>query len=172
MNFDNNKKWLAVYTRPRWEKKVNLLLEQKGMDAFCPLVKTRKKWADRYKTVEVPLFSSYIFAHINPKQQLLLKQTAGVVGLIHHCGVPAEITADEIERVKYIVREESVSELEAISLQQMSVGDRLTIKAGVLKDWEGDVVRFKGKSVVMLLKQFDCALVAKINVGHENLVGV
>jgi hypothetical protein len=25
------KKWLAVYTRPRWEKKVNQLLAEKGL---------------------------------------------------------------------------------------------------------------------------------------------
>jgi len=27
-----NRKWFALYTKPRWEKKVNQLLNQKGVE--------------------------------------------------------------------------------------------------------------------------------------------
>ncbi|HEV7622062.1 MAG TPA: transcription termination/antitermination NusG family protein, partial [Flavisolibacter sp.] len=49
-------KWYAIYTRPRWEKKVNGLLIQKGIESYCPLNKVRRKWSDRIKLVEEPLF--------------------------------------------------------------------------------------------------------------------
>ncbi|MGN6401535.1 MAG: transcription termination/antitermination NusG family protein, partial [Flavisolibacter sp.] len=29
-------KWYAIYTRPRWEKKVNSLLVQKKIESYCP----------------------------------------------------------------------------------------------------------------------------------------
>ncbi|HRX93358.1 MAG TPA: transcription termination/antitermination NusG family protein, partial [Chitinophagaceae bacterium] len=58
---ETNKRWLAVYTKPRWEKKVNKLFKEKGLESYCPLNKVRRKWSDRMKIVEEPLFKSYVF---------------------------------------------------------------------------------------------------------------
>jgi transcription antitermination factor NusG len=60
-----NTKWYAIYTRPRWEKKVNFLLQGKGIESYCPLNKVRRKWSDRIKTIEEPLFKSYVFVKID-----------------------------------------------------------------------------------------------------------
>ena len=57
-------KWYAIYTRPRWEKKVNSLLINKGVESYCPLNRVRRKWSDRIKTIEEPLFKSYVFVKI------------------------------------------------------------------------------------------------------------
>ena len=32
----NVKKWFVIYTRPRWEKKVNQLLQMQGINSYCP----------------------------------------------------------------------------------------------------------------------------------------
>jgi transcription antitermination factor NusG len=58
------KKWFAIYTRPRWEKKVHKLLEEKGIECYCPLNKVHRKWSDRIKIVEEPLFKSYVFVKL------------------------------------------------------------------------------------------------------------
>ena len=39
MEINKGKKWLAVYTKPRWEKKVNSKLLEKGIDSWCPVQK-------------------------------------------------------------------------------------------------------------------------------------
>src|SRR5690606_39358625 len=72
------KNWYVVYTRSRWEKKTDLLLKEKSIQSFCPIVKTRRKWADRNKVVEFPLFSSYLFVYADPREQVQVRQTAGV----------------------------------------------------------------------------------------------
>ena len=33
INGQHNRRWYAIYTRPRWEKKVNLLLGEKGVES-------------------------------------------------------------------------------------------------------------------------------------------
>jgi transcription antitermination factor NusG len=58
------KNWYALYTKPRWEKKIHKLLQQKGIESYCPLNKVRRKWSDRIKVVEEPLFKSYIFVRV------------------------------------------------------------------------------------------------------------
>ncbi|RYZ19047.1 MAG: antitermination protein NusG, partial [Chitinophagaceae bacterium] len=34
--------WYAIYTKPRWEKKVAELLTRKGIENYCPLNKVVK----------------------------------------------------------------------------------------------------------------------------------
>lgn len=165
----NQKQWIAIYTRPKWEKKVNHFLLQQGIACFCPLIKTKRQWADRKKIVEIPLFPSYVFAEADQLQQYHVEQIAGVVGIVHHCGKPATVTKEEISRIKSLLQAD-YQELESVSFDQVSAGDRIKVKAGVLSDWQGEVIMVKGKSVVMVLEQFNCALIAKVDVSQKNLL--
>ena len=66
------KKWIAVYTKPRHEKTVALELGKKGIESYLPLLKERRKWSDRKKWVEFPLFRSYVFVKIELKNVISL----------------------------------------------------------------------------------------------------
>jgi len=57
------KKWYAVYTRPRWEKKVSELVTKKKLTTYCPLNRVVKQWSDRKKVIFEPLFTSYVFVN-------------------------------------------------------------------------------------------------------------
>src|SRR6188768_4001625 len=93
-------KWYAVYTKPRWEKKVADLLTKKGLTNYCPLNKVRKQWADRKKTVYEPLFTSYVFVYVTELEHLILKKTSGVINLVYWLGKPALIRDEEILTIK------------------------------------------------------------------------
>ena len=54
-----NKQWIVVRSKPRSEKVVYKELVSKNIEAYLPLLKERRKWSDRKKWVEFPLFSSY-----------------------------------------------------------------------------------------------------------------
>ena len=76
-------KWYAIYTRPRWEKKVNHLLLQKGVESYCPLNKVRRKWSDRIKIIEEPLFKSYVFVKVAESDRTEIRMTDGVyIGMV------------------------------------------------------------------------------------------
>jgi len=64
-NTTNGFPWFAIRTRPRWEKLVHQALEGKGYEAFLPLYKSRRRWCDRIKELEVPLFSGYLFCRLD-----------------------------------------------------------------------------------------------------------
>ena len=66
----DNKKWIAVYTKPRHEKTVENELLKKGFEVYLPILKERRKWSDRKKWVEFPLFRSYIFVRTEIKKSL------------------------------------------------------------------------------------------------------
>ena len=94
--------WYAIYTKPRWEKKVHSLLTEKKIESYCPLNKVRKKWSDRMKTVEEPLFKRYVFARVNEEEQTKVRMTAGVMNFVYWQGKPAIIPAKEIETITEI----------------------------------------------------------------------
>jgi len=155
-DFDNYR-WNVVYTRSRWEKKVDKILKMQNINSFCPTIKTKHRWVDRIKIVELPLFKSYLFVMANPKELLKVRQTMGVVNFVQHCGKPASINNAEIERIRTLV--ESYDNIEAVGLPRIRVGDTIKIQDGVLLDWQGEVLKIQGKSVVMLMKELNCALV-------------
>src|SRR5690606_29022558 len=107
-----------------------------------------------------------VFAEVNHSEQYQVEQAAGVVGVVYHCGKPAIITEAEINRIKTLLRED-YPELESISFDQIGLGHRIKVKTGVLSDWQGEVIMVKGKSVVMVLEQFNCALIAKVDVSQQ-----
>ena len=79
---DNSEKWIAVYTKPRHEKTVSNELYKKGYEVYLPLLKERRKWSDRKKWIEFPLFRSYLFVRTDIKNVLFVVQTYGVVKII------------------------------------------------------------------------------------------
>lgn len=94
-------KWYAIYTNPRAEKKVNLLLQQKGIESYLPLQATIKQWSDRKKKVEEPLFKSYVFVNIEYElEHLSVLNTAGVVKFVRIGKESTSIRNEVIEALK------------------------------------------------------------------------
>jgi transcription antitermination factor NusG len=78
------KKWYAIYTKPRWEKKVNTILSQKGIESWCPIQRIERQWSDRKKIVEEPLFKSYVFVRISEAEKNEVIITGGVLNFVHY----------------------------------------------------------------------------------------
>lgn len=161
MDTSGEKNWMVIYTRSRWEKKVDLLLKDQMINSFCPLVKTNKQWVDRKKIVDVPLFRSYLFVQISRKEQSKVAQTSGVINFIMQGGKPAIIKDTEIDRIRAIVRD--YTDVEAISIHNINVGDHVRITDGPLSNFQGKIEKLQGRSVIMILNSIGCALTIKID---------
>jgi transcription antitermination factor NusG len=94
--------WAVVHTRPRWEKKVSSLLQRQGIVVFCPLNKVRRQWSDRIKTIEQPLFNSYIFVKISSSQRTSVRTTHGVVNFVYRNGKPVLVRERTIQTIREI----------------------------------------------------------------------
>lgn len=162
------KRWLVAYTKSRQEKKADQLLGQKNIESYCPVSRTRRKWADRYKMVELPLFPSYIFVNVTEKESLAVLQTAGISHFVHFNGKPASISETEIQNIKEI--SEKYQDIEQVSYRSINIGDAVAVKNGIFFDLKGEVVEIQGKSVLMVMKQLDCALVAKIKLSNQQVL--
>ena len=152
------KKWYALYTRPRWEKKVNDLLTRKGMESYCPLNRVRRRWTDRTKIVQVPLFTSYVFVHITEAEKGEVRFTDGVVNFVYWERKPAIIRNEEIELIKKFLRDYEDVEVRPLTLTE---GQRVRIRTGVMMNKEGVVAQIKNNRAVVVIESLGYELAAQ-----------
>jgi len=154
------RKWLAVYTRPRWEKKVNQLLAEKGVESYCPLNKVRRKWSDRMKTVEEPLFKSYVFVKVSDDERTTVRMTNGAINFVYWNSKPAVIKEREIIAIKRFLDEYDHVEARPVNLE---VNQRVRIINGTLMDHEGQVLALRHKMVKVAIDSLGYILIAYID---------
>lgn len=154
------RKWLAVYTRPRWEKKVAKLLQEKGTESYCPLNKVRRKWSDRVKLVEEPLFKSYVFVKISDEDRTEVRMTPGVINFVYWEGKPAIIKEREIVNIRRFLDEYENVAVQPINLE---VDRRVKVTGGPLMDQEGKVISIHHKTVKVAIDSLGYVLIAHID---------
>jgi len=162
------KKWLVVYTKPRWEKKVHTSLLKKGIEAYCPLNKVRRKWSDRMKTIEEPLFKSYVFVKVEDAGMTEVRFVDGVLNYVYWNGKPAIVREEEIIEIKKFMSEYEDVEVSSIELKP---ADAVVLNAGVMMGATGRVMRMMGNNTVevridslgfILTAKFDKKTVSKV----------
>ncbi len=151
--------WYAVYTKPRWEKKVYALMTERGITAYCPLNKVRRKWSDRVKTVEEPLFSSYVFVQTEDDGLSNVRMVGGVVNFVYWQGKPAVIPEREILTIKKFLNEYEDVIAEPLLLEK---DGRVTINRGLFMDQEATVVAVEGNRVKVIIESIGYSLMASV----------
>jgi transcription antitermination factor NusG len=155
----NPKRWYAVYTKSRWEKKVNMLLQESGVESYCPLNKVHRKWSDRMKVVEEPLFKSYVFVKVNEQEKTAVRMVNGVVNFVYWLGKPAIIKDKEIETIKRFLDEYDNVEVKQVPLE---AGKKVMVQSGILMGKKGIVKQVLHKKVVVLIESIGFTLTAYI----------
>jgi transcription antitermination factor NusG len=153
---ENNLYWFALYTRPRWEKKVVQLLNEKGIENYCPLNKVVKQWSDRKKIVLEPIFKSYIFVRVTEEDKWGLKKINGILNFVYWLGKPARIRDEEIGIIKKFLNEFSDIEIE----QDLQVNSKVRIKQGVLMNYQGLLLEISGNRVKIKIESMGLQLSA------------
>jgi transcription antitermination factor NusG len=165
---EKNKQWFALYTKPRWEKKVDSILLRKGIESWCPLQKVERQWSDRKKIIEDPLFKSYVFVHIAEEERLMVLQTEGVLNFVHYLNKPAIIRNEEIDLIKSYLSEKEVN-ISVQSLQTFKENDKVVVKHGVFMDNIGTVIRSASKKIYVKLESLQQVMVVEFPASYVAL---
>jgi len=133
--------WFAIHTRSRHEKQVERLLTEKQMENFLPLRHEVHRWKDRYKEVELPLFSGYVFVRIAPEPAARLRvlRTVGVVRIVGFGQNDAAIPAEQIEGLRRLL----ASDAPVHRHRYLRPGQRVKVISGTLAGVEGTLVRLR-----------------------------
>ena len=128
--------WYAVRVRSCAEAVVVAGLVGRDLRTFLPSYGSPRRWSDRRKVVQVPLFPGYVFCRFNPNQRLPVLMTPGVVGIVS-CGTQPEPIPDiEVDSIRTMVE----SRMQLHQNPYLSVGDPVEVIRGPLKGVVGIIV--------------------------------
>ena len=141
--------WYAVQTRPRHEQMVASQLAHDGIEVFLPVVEQVHRWSDRRKLLQVPLFPSYVLLRTvlsssHDRGRILRKH--GVIGFVGPRREATPIELAQIDNVKSVI----AARLGYQSHPYLTVGQRVRICSGALKDIEGILVRITDENKLVL----------------------
>lgn len=142
-----SRRWFAVYTTSRHEKRVAQHLSQRRIEHFLPVFRSQRKWNDGSRvSLELPLFPGYIFVRINRAERVRVLEVPGALNILGSAGrLLAPLPDEEIDALRSGAH---VRHAEPHPL--LKVGERARIRSGALAGMEGIVVR-KSNSLRLVL---------------------
>ena len=140
--------WYALHTRCNQEKLVAQRLAERGVESFLPTVTEVHRWSDRKKSIELPLFRSYVFARFVPNrdERLRLLRVSGVVALVGSGGEGTPIPDEQINAVRVLVEQE----LPWSPCPFLKIGQRVRIRGGALDGLEGMLTAKNGSHTLVI----------------------
>lgn len=133
------KNWYAVATSPRHEKWVAQQMRAFDIECFLPTYKSLRRWKDRRKELELPLFPGYLFVRIALKHRVSVLRLPGVSQLVGTQGKPSALPEHEIQAL----RNGLAGGLYAESVSWLKVGRKVSVQRGPLAGAHGILVRKK-----------------------------
>lgn len=140
------RRWFAVQVKSHCEKLVATVLQHKGVEEFFPSYRSRHRWSDRVRIVDVPLFPGYVFCRLDPQYRLPVLVTPGVVQFVGIGRFPVPIDDAEIGAIQSAVR----SGLQAEPWPFLDVGQRVRVEDGPLTGLEGILVDVRKRHRIVL----------------------
>lgn len=139
--------WFALTVAPRKEKFTALTLRAAGLEDFLPLYSSRRRWSDRIKTLEHPLFPGYVFCRFDPRIRQSVLKTPGVVSIVRFGKNPEPVDEREIAALQSVCR----SGLAASPWPNPEVGSTIRLQDGPLRGLEGILVEDRKTRLILSL---------------------
>lgn len=145
--------WYALRVKPRFERAVYQNLAAKGFLSFLPLYKERRRWSDRVKLVELPLFPGYVFCSLDVQRRLPVLQTPGVLHFVSFDGEPAPVEPNEIHALQTAVS----SGAPLAPWPYLREGQRVVVARGPMRGLTGILLKVRDEfrliiSVTLLMR--------------------
>jgi transcription antitermination factor NusG len=141
-----DRNWYAVFTVPQNEKSVVKHLDVREIESFCPTYEAVRIWKNRQRMkLTLPLFPSYLFVHIYPRERDKVLRSPGVLQIVGKKREYLPLPDADIEFLRSGVCKQRIE-----PYRELVIGDRVRIKSGVLQGVEGTLVR-RGSSLRFVL---------------------
>jgi len=138
-------RWYAVYTNARHEKRVEQQMDHCGIECFLPVYRSVRRWKDRRKELDLPLFPGYVFVHVALKERLRVLQLQGIIDFVSFGVRAAALPESEIATLR-----NGLHYACAEPHPHLRLGRRVRVRSGPLTGLEGVLTRKKDKLRVVV----------------------
>lgn len=130
-------RWFALTVRHQHERQAEQALGWKGLETLVPCYTEKRRWSDRVKELETPLFAGYVFCRFEPREKVRVLNTPGVGRIVGFGGAPAPLEDEEIGGIRAAVE----SGLPLWPWRLLHAGDKVRIERGPLRGVQGTLLR-------------------------------
>ena len=138
--------WFALVVRSRWERLAATSLESKGYECLLPVCKERRRWSDRWKELELPLFPGYLFCRFQTYQRPTVLSIPGILSVVGFGRIPTPVDWNEIAAVQLVAQ----TGFPARPWSFLEVGETVRLDRGPLQGLTGIVLQCKSESKLIL----------------------
>lgn len=146
MTTNKNERWHVAYTMPRSEKKVSEALTKINVASFFPVHFVLRKWSDRVKKLELPMFPNYVFIYVDPKLRYRALDVKDIVRYVSFDGQPAIVPDDVVDSLKKL----SASNVEVSTEKFDKAGTPVMVCEGPFAGVRGLLVKNNGRSHLVI----------------------
>ncbi len=163
--------WFALSVVPRKEKVTAQMLRLKGYTEFLPVYTEKRRWSDRTKVVELPLFPGYVFCRMDPATRLPILKMPTVMSILGIGKDPQPVADPEIEALQTVCR----AGIHAIPYPYLVSGAKVRINEGPLTGVEGILMEEKQTRLILSITllqrsvsvEIDSAWIAPVRIYRE-----
>lgn len=141
-----NQNWFALTVQPNHERTAERGLLNRGLEAYLPTHKVKRRWSDRQKELDVVLFPGYVFCRFEKSDLMRVLNAPSVRSVVGIGKTPAPVDDSEICAVKALVS----SGRPILPWPYLRIGQNVRIDRGPLAELRGVVVRVKDSCRVVV----------------------
>lgn len=162
-HLDYGNLWFAIQARYRHEALITRSLRGKGIEVLYPIYRSRRRWCDRWKEIELPLFSGYLFYRAGPDvPKSMVLNTSGVVRIIGTSKGPSPVSMAEIFALQALVKSRCAAE----PCPYIEVGSRVRIMDGPLAHVEGILHGYRNRRhLIVSVRTIHSSVMVDIDAG-------
>jgi transcription elongation factor/antiterminator RfaH len=142
----SNASWYALQVRSRKEGYVASQIQGQGFECLLPTYKSVRKWSDRVRELEQPLFPGYLFCRFDFQHRRPVVTTPGVLQIVGFGRRAIPVPDEEIQALQLAL----TSGIPKQPWPYLEVGQRVRVIYGTLTGLEGILVNVKGNDRVVL----------------------
>lgn len=145
------KHWYAIQVSPKKERFVADALHAKGLEFFLPCYTVNRRWSDRVRRMELPLFPGYVFCQIpTDDRSPRIVSTPGVRRLVSFGGQPAALPESDLAAIRQLM----TSGRHIIPWPYLRPGEQVRIENGPLCGLEGRIEKIQDQSKLIVSVHF------------------
>jgi transcription antitermination factor NusG len=136
-----NYPWYALRVRSNFEKRTAQYLEAHQYDILYPTYRDTRRWSDRVKQIDMPLFGGYVFCRLDINQRLPVLQAPGVVDVVSFGSNFVPVPDEQIDAIRTMMN----SGLKVCPWPFVEVGEYVRLERGPLAGLEGFVTEVRNE---------------------------
>jgi transcription antitermination factor NusG len=162
-------RWCAVFTTPRHEKRIAWHFGQRQLESFLPLYRAKRRWKNRCTvTLELPLFPSYLFVRIDPRERLRVLDVPGVLSIVSSGRELLSVPDPYVTSLRDGLLSHRIA-----PHPNVETGDRVRITTGPMFGMEGVLDRQKNDlRVVLRLEMIGRSVAVELSTADIELIDI